>query len=163
MAAEDRKEPREGTFSSQVDLGQPPTSPGKVDSTSPWTHFLIGVALSAPVCAIAIWLFVAYPAGPDNAWLLVRYTAFMLVPGLSLAVLGLYIRRQKKNHLVMYALNRHDYLTMAVQFLPGTLIAVLGNLLPTEPTLFGWLSISWASIVLGTCVSIMVVRKFGKP
>lgn len=162
-ADENHNEPSEGASSGQTDPEDPTATPGKVDNTSPWAHFWIGVTLSVPVIAIAIWLFVAYPAGPDNTWLLVRYSAFMLAPGLSLAVLGLYIRRQKKNQLVMYALSRHDYLTMALQFLPGTLISILGNLLPSEPMLFGWITISWASIVLGTCVSIMVVRKFGKP
>jgi hypothetical protein len=142
--------------------GQTTPPSGKIDSTSPWFHFWIGAAMAAVVTAIAIWLSVAYPAAKDNARLLLTYWAFMFVPGLSLAGLGLYMLRQQRRGLVMYALNRHDYLAMALQFFPGTAISVLGNLLPSDLKVIG-LSISWVSIILGTGVSIMVVRKFGKP
>lgn len=133
-----------------------------VDSTSPWLHFWIGVGFAVPVTVIASWLLVAYPAGEENAWMLVKFWALLVVPGLSLAGLGVYITRQLRRGRVMYKLNRHDYLSMGLQFLPGTAIAVFGNLLPPDFEVLG-LSISWVSLILGTAVSVMLVRKFGDP
>ncbi|MFD0047008.1 hypothetical protein ACFVGV_17640 [Pseudarthrobacter scleromae] len=136
------------------------------DTANPLAHFWVGFALVAVVTAFAIWLYRSTgPVGTSEIWLLIGIWGFMAVPGVSLLILGLYLKKKASKGWLAYKLNRRDYLVTLLQLLPGTAIAALGNVLPADSQLVGpWLvPVSWTSLALGTAVSFLLVRHLKKP
>ena len=139
---------------------------GKVDRTSPWIYFWAGTFLVVGVSTFMWHLHqLTPPANAAETGVRAEIWLFLAIPGVSLAFLGVYLRGRVKDGWVQYRLDLRDHLVTAVQLLPGTAIAAAGNILPPDHELVAswWINPGWASLGLGTLVSILLVRKFEDP
>lgn len=169
VADGDRGEPGEvdGAGEGGPDIAKQPQAadPREVDRTSPWIYFWGGTLLVAAVTAFMWHLHqITPPTNPTETGVRAEIWLFLALPGVSMAVLGGYLFWKIRDGWLPYRLHRSDHLLTLVQLLPGTALAAAGNILPPEHELVdSWpVSPSWASLGLGTLVSLLLVRKFGK-
>lgn len=139
---------------------------GKVDTTSPWFYLITGLA-GVIFTTWLLLMFNAWAPPKDSAETGIRAEIwlFLAIPTVTMALLGAYMFWKKRNNWVLQRMTLKDLLETAVQLVPGTALAVLGNVLPVDHALVAswWITPSWASMFLGTLVSILLVRKFEMP
>lgn len=136
-----------------------------VDTTSPWVYLILG----AVVVAIVTWLMGQFhqwapPKDPTETGVRAELWLFLAIPGATMALLGAYMFVKARRGWVLYRQGWKNHLDTALQLVPGTAIAAVGNVLPVDHVLVAtWpLTPSWISLILGALVSFLLVRKFDK-
>lgn len=135
------------------------------DTTSPWFYLILGFIVVLATTML-MWLFHLWapPKDPTETGVRAEIWLFLAIPGVTMVLLGAYMFWKARRDWVLYRMNRKDLLVTAVQLVPGTALAALGNVLPVDHDLVStWpITPSWASLILGVLVSVLLVRKFEK-